>query len=97
VKNSAADYDIAKCIREGYVLDSFQSEIIQGGTRREHCRKATNTLDGFRVGLGSENFKSLVARAQEVNEVAARADAPTQQLIEQVNIDLAELFGEVRH
>src|SRR5213078_4576708 len=67
--------------------------------------EAADRVDGARVGVGAADG---VAFAEEVDEVAAAAaagvedahagrDAAAQELIEQVDVDAAELLGQGGH
>src|ERR1019366_8472497 len=78
-------------------------KVVRGKRRCQSRRQAARVLDRARVGVHAENLVSLL---EQINQVAAetasgvedahaRRDAPAQDLVEQVNIDLAELLLKV--
>ena len=79
-------------------------KLEAGKAGAQRSSQASNAFDGARIAVGAENF---VACAQQIDEVAAgaaagiqdshaRGDAAAQQLIEQIDVDRAELFLESR-
>ncbi len=95
-----ANHDIGKLAWEGHFLNEAHSEILRRQPGSERCCELTDVLNsrGIRV-----HCKHLAAFAKQVNEIPAISapgvkhahalvDVSAQDLIEDVNIDLAELF-----
>jgi hypothetical protein len=104
VKYSAADNHVGKMIREGHMFQGLSPKVVCGDSRRDGSGKSARGRDGLRVRIDAKN---LVPRSEEVmhiaTETAARIedfhaghDAAAQELIEQVDIDLAELLSKGR-
>jgi hypothetical protein len=98
--NRIANHDIGKLAWERHFLDEAHSEIVRRQLGSERCCELTNVLNsrGIRV-----DCKHLAAFAKQVHQVSAISapgvehahtlvDISAQDLIEYVNIDLAELF-----
>ena len=86
-------------------LDGFDAEVCRGEMRREGGDESAGLRDGFGVLIGGED---LVAFAEEVDEIAAGAasgvedshaghDVAAKKLVEEVDVDLAELLLEGGH
>ena len=105
VQDRAADDDVGERFGKRHAFDRLVTKVAGRQLRRECLRQALYRLDRRRVAVGSED---LIAGAQQKDDVAAaaasgiedahaRPDSPAQQLIEQVDVDVAELFAEVVH
>ncbi len=86
-------------------LDRLRAKVRLGGRWREARGKAAHGVDRARIGVHGGH---VVAFAQEIDEVAAgaaagvehahaRRDAAAQQLIEEIDVDVAELIVEGAH
>lgn len=105
VEDGAGDHDIGEGTREGHLFDGFHAKVAGRERRRERCGEAAYGLHGLRIGIDAKN---LITFAEEIDEVAAgttssiedphpRHDAAAEELIEEVDIDLAELLLESEH
>ena len=86
-------------------LDRFDAEVIGRERRIELGGECTDALHRGRILVGGGD---VVAASEEVDEVATAAaagiddvhagcDAPAQELVEQVDVDVAELHAQVVH
>ena len=93
--------DAERC-REGHALERLDPEIVRGQRRRQRRGEGPDFADGVGIGVGAVD---LVALTQQVDEVAAHSaagvddavagrDAPAQDLVEQIDVDRAELCGK---
>ena len=105
VKHRAADRDVRTLVLERHGFDAIHAEAIRGQLGGEFTGHAPHGVHRHWVGIGAED---VVALAQQVDEIAAVAaarvehahagrDASTQDLIEEVNIDVPELLLEIAH
>ena len=100
VKYGVAEDDVGEGIGEGHLLDCAGLEIFgrQGG--REHRGKLADVGDPFGVAIEGEDLAALAQQVDEVATVAAAGvedphaglNIAAQNLIEDIDIDLAELF-----
>lgn len=100
MKDRIADHHIGQSVREGHLLNQSCLKVIRRQASRKRRRKLTKMLD--RLGRFIDR-KDLAALAQEMHEISSisaagienphvRGDVSSQDLIEDVNIDLPELF-----
>jgi hypothetical protein len=105
VKDGAADDEVEGFVRVGDGFDGLDAEVFRGQMRGESSGESAGLGDSFGTVIGAED---LVAFAEEVDEVAPRAasrvedshaghDVVTENLIEEVDVDLAELLLEGGH
>lgn len=105
VEHGAAEDDVGEGGWEGETLQRFGAEVGGGQGGRELRGESADVIHGLRVGVRGEDF---VALAEQVDEVATGAaagiedahagdDAAAQKLIEEIDIDLAELLFECGH
>jgi hypothetical protein len=105
VEDGAADDDVEGLVGVGEGLDGFDAEVFRGKVRGESGDESAGLRDGFGILIGAED---LVALAEEVDEIAADAapgiedshagdDVAAKDLIEEVDVDRAELLLEGRH
>lgn len=96
VQHGARDHDVGAGLGERRVFNGFHAKI------RFRCQRA-HLRNRVRVQVVPEHIEPL---AQQVDEVAsataagvehppARGDAAAQQLVEEVDVDVAE-FGHIR-
>jgi len=101
VEDSAAKDDIEGGVGVGDGLDGFEAEIFC----REIGGDGAGLFDGGRIFVRSEDF---VAFVEEIDEVASGAaagvedphagcDVAAKELIEEVDVNLAELLLEIGH
>jgi hypothetical protein len=105
VEDGAADDEVEGFVRVGDRFDGFDAEVFRGQMRGESGGESASLGDSFGTVIGAED---LVAFAEEVDEVAPRAaarvedshaghDVVAKDLIEEVDVDLAELLLEGGH
>ena len=103
VQHGAADHDVGEGLRERVRLDGCDAEIAGRELGRQTRGQRLHGLDRGRVRIDAEH---LEAAAQQMHEIAsrsaahvehphARRDAAAQQLVEQVDVDVAELFAQI--
>src|SRR5690606_38372066 len=96
------DHDVRAGIVERHSLHGLHSKVLLREGGREGSGKGADTFDGFCVHIRAAN---IVAFPQEVDDVSTFAasgvedahsgrDAAFQKLVEEIDIDLAELFLE---
>jgi hypothetical protein len=105
MQHGAADHRVREGIREGHALDRLGAKVgrrkLRGETRRQPLH------GGNRIDIQVDR-KHLVASSEQVDEVAPRTaarvedphrrrQASTQQLVEEVDVDLAKLRFKVSH
>jgi hypothetical protein len=101
VQHRAADYYIGDTVFERHLFERLGAEILRWQPRGE----AADLGDGARVGIGAENFVTLpkeiyqiaAGAAARVKDLHSRAYAAFEKLVEEVDIDRAELFLKIRH
>jgi len=90
---------------EGHLFDGLHAEIVCGTSRREGCGEAARALNRVRVGVHAEY---LIPLPEKIDQVAPRSaarieqphprpDTTSEKLIEQVDVDLAELLLKIGH
>jgi len=100
MEHGTIEYHIGETVRERHSFDRFHPKIAGGQCGRQGRCKATRFLNGFLVGVHAEHF---VTTSQKIDQVAAgtaahidhphsRGDSPPQELVEDVDVDLAELL-----
>jgi hypothetical protein len=105
VKDGAADDKIEGVVGVGDGLDGFDSEVFRGEVGGEGGDESAGLRDGFGTLIGGED---LVAFAEEIDEIAAgaasgvedshaRHDVAAKNLIEEVDVNRAELLLEGGH
>jgi hypothetical protein len=105
VEDGAADDEIEGVVGMGDGLDGFDAEVSRREMRGEGGDESAGLRDGFGILIGAED---LVAFAEEIDEIAAgaasgvkdshaRHDVVAKDLVEKVDVDLAELLLEGGH
>ena len=105
MEDGVADDHIRAGILERHLFDGFNSKIRVRERGRELAGERPDALDGVLVRVRGIN---LVPFPQEVDQVSTGSasrvqyshsgcDAAFQQLVEKIDVDLAELFLERRH
>lgn len=100
----AYDY-VGKSVWEGGLFKFFGAKAFGGERRREECGQMTHLFDGVWIGVRGED---LVAFLKEIDQISAgsaaciedahsRRDAAAEELIEEVDVNLAELMLKVEH
>lgn len=106
VKDGIAEDDVGEGVREWELLDDADLEVFRGKAVAEGCGKIADMGHTGGVGVESEDFAALPEEIDEVASVAAAGvedaqaggDVAAEDLVEDVDIDLAELFLSVeRH
>ena len=106
MENRVANHDVGKLAREGHCFDEADSEILRRQPGIERSSELANVVNSRGVRV---DCKHLAAFPKQVNEIPAisatgvenaRAlvDVSAEDLIEYVDIDLAELvlYGQRR-
>lgn len=85
------------------MFESFGAKVFGGESWRQRCGEAAYLFDGVWIGVRGKDFVPLL---QKINQVAAGTaariedahaarDAAPQELVKEVDVDLAELPLEV--
>ena len=105
VKDGAADDEIEGVVGVGDGFDGFDAEVFRGEMGGDGGGQSAGLRDGGGTLIGGED---LVAFAEEIDEIAARAasgvedpharhDVAAKELVKEVDVDLAELLMESGH
>jgi hypothetical protein len=105
VEDGAADDEVEGAVGVGDGLDGFDAKVFRGEMGGEGGGERAGLRDGFGTLIGAED---LVAFAEEIDEIAAGAasgvedshaghDVAAQELVEEVDVDLADLLVESGH
>jgi hypothetical protein len=105
VEDGVAEDDVEEGVGEGHGLDGFDAKVFGGEVGALRCRESAGLLDRRGVLIDGEDLVSL---AQKIDEVAAGAgacvedthagcDVAAEELIEEVDVDGAELFLKGGH
>ena len=105
VEDGAADDYVGEIIRERHLFYEFNSKIVRGKSWRKLRGETTNLGDRSRVGVHAENLVSLSKQVDQVAPGSASgiehahsaSNSATQELIEQIDVNLAELLLKVGH
>jgi hypothetical protein len=103
VEHCTTNREVGKAGGKRYGLDRLHSKVLRRQVRRQHCRHTAEV--GHAAGI-QIHAKHLVSLAQEIDQVPAgatariqnphtRNDAASQQLIEEVDVDVTELLAKV--
>src|SRR4051812_45476761 len=105
MQDGAAEYHVGKRVRERHRLDRFHAKVVCRKGGGERCGQTAGGIDCLRVGVDAVNVVPLM---EEVDKVASgtagrvedphtRRDPSAEELIEEVDIDLAELLMKICH
>jgi hypothetical protein len=105
VEDGVAEDDVEGGVGEGDRLYEFVAQIFDGEVGDEGGCEGAGLRDRFRVFVYAEDFVTV---AEEIDEVAAGAtacvedshagdDVSTEELVEEVDVDGAELVFKVEH
>ena len=105
VQDGAAEHDVGEPIGERHLLDGLDTEVGLGKRRREPPGDGTHRRERAGIGVDAEDLEAVpeevdevaAAAAAGVEDAHARRDASAEQLIEDVDVDLAELGLKIRH
>ena len=94
-----ANHHIGKFAREWHFLNETHFEIFRGQLGSERCSELANVLDSLGVSVHCKYFAALAKQVHKVSAIAAAGvehahalvDISAEDLIEDVNVDLAEL------
>ncbi len=100
MQHGTADHDVGEAGRERHALDRLGAEVVGRQLRRQRRGQPADRVHRSRVGIAAVDVEAL---AEEIHEIAAAAaagvkdahatlDAPAQQLIEQIDVNVAELL-----
>ena len=99
MENRVADHYVGKVARKRHFFDGAHLEIVgrQPGSKR--CSELTNVINPRGIRVHCKYFAAFAKQVHQVSAVAASGvehahslrDISAQDLIEDVNIDLAEL------
>jgi hypothetical protein len=103
VQHGAADYDIGKVTGKIHLFDWPHTKVARRQVWRELRCQGAHVLDSFGVSVYSEDLASFTQKMDEVSSIAATSvkhthsgrDVSSQDLIEDVNINLPELILHV--
>jgi hypothetical protein len=98
VEDGAADHYVGKMIREGHMFERLYSKIV----RRQRSGEAARGRNRLRIQIDAETFiprgekvvKVSPEPAARIEDFHAGPDTAAKELIEQIDIDLAELFSK---
>jgi Family of unknown function (DUF6855) len=104
MENSAADYDVGDGVGERHLFDGFDAKVFGWGTGRDAGSKLAHGGNGAWIRIDAENF----AMTEQVYQVAAlptprvedahaRSNASAQDLIEEIDVNRAELVDKGGH
>src|SRR5688572_7559910 len=104
VQDCAADHRIEHAIVEWKVFQVSDLEVSGRQRRREHRRQLADACDRRLVPIDAVTVESTAQEVHEIAPVAAacvehtppRIEAPSEDLIEQVDVDLAEPRAQLR-
>jgi len=99
VKYCTAENYVGEMVRKGHSFQGFHAEIVHGEGRRQGRGENARGRDGLRLCVHAKDFisrgekvmKISTETAARIEDFHARRNAAAQELIEQVDIDLAEL------
>ena len=105
MQDGACNHDIGRLVWKAERFDGLDAEIARGKPGRELRRERADLIHCGRIAISSRDVVAVSEQVDEVapaaaagvNDVHARGDTAAQQLIEQVDVDVAELFLQVRH
>jgi len=105
VENGAAEDEVDEGVLEGQCLDGLDAEVRRRKSGREGCGERACGVDRSGILVYAEDLASLAQKVDEIApEAAARIedthsgmDAATEKLIEEVDINGAELLLKRRH
>jgi hypothetical protein len=104
MENRVTDDHICKLVREGYLFDAADLKILRRQPGAKRYRELANVVNSRGIRVHRED---LAAVAKQVNEIPAISapgveyahalvDISAEDLIEYINIDLAELFLNIQ-
>jgi hypothetical protein len=105
VENGAADDDIGGVIWKAAGFHCFLPEVRERKLRGKPLGEGSHGADGIRVGIDGVDPVGVAKEEDEVASMAAacvqhghsRADSATEELIEEVDVDLSEERWKVGH
>jgi hypothetical protein len=104
MENRITNHDVGEPGREGHRFNEANSEILRGQTGAERCRELAHVLNSLGVRVDCKHFATFTEQVNEVPAISATGvehthasiDISAEDLIEDVNIDLAELFLNIQ-
>jgi hypothetical protein len=105
VEDGVAEDDVGEPGGEGDPLCWLHAKVVLGEVRRQLGGEAMNGLDGSGIRVYCEDFATGL---KDIDEVAARpapdikdphapSNAPAEELVEQVDVDVSELRLQIGH
>jgi len=100
VQHGIAKHDIGCRVRKRHLLDLAHLEVSRRQASSKRRRQPADVLDGFGILVECEHLAAFPQQVDEVAPIAttsvenrtARLNVAAQNLVEDVDIDLAELF-----
>jgi hypothetical protein len=100
VEHGIAKHDVGDSIRKGHLLDEPDLKVLRWQSGGERGRELTHVVNGLWIGIERKHLTAFAKQVDEIPPIAASGvehdhaggNVPAQDLIEDVNIDLAELF-----
>lgn len=105
VQDRAAEDHVGESIVEGHRFYGRDVEVGCGQIRRKGRRQSADLRDGVWIGVDTEDLVSLLEQVDQVptgtasgvEHAHAGGDTSAQQLVKEVNIDVAELLSKIAH
>lgn len=105
VKYGVEQNDVGEGVGERHGLDVLGAEVGGGKKRRKRGCEVSHFGDGFGIRIDAED---LIAFAEEIDEIAtisaagvedahSRTDVAAEKLVEEVDVDEAEVFMKSKH
>ena len=105
VEDAVAVDEVEEGVGEGHGLEWFDAEVVGGECGRKGGGEGAGLLDGCGVLVDGED---VAAFAEKIDEVAAGAaagvedahagdDVAAEEMVEEIDVDEAELFLQTRH
>jgi hypothetical protein len=102
VEHGVANDHLGGGVVEAHLFDGLEAKVLRWETRRQLCGKSPYRADRGRVLVHSHHVEPAPQQVHEVPTTSApgiqyrhtRCDTATQQLVEEVDVDLAELLSE---
>lgn len=104
VQYGGAEHHIGKTLREGHLFDPSDLKIFAGQSRAKRSRKLTYVLNRGGFFVDSEDVASAAQQVDQVATITASGiehdhsgrNVAAQNLIEEVDVDLTELFLKIQ-
>ncbi len=103
VEHRAGDHDVKGLVAKTHLFNSVDAKVVRRQMRRELRGQRSNLCDCLRRLIDAARIESA---PEKIDEIAAAAtagikhphlgrDSTLEELVEQINVDAAELFLEI--